>query len=245
MRIRTLVLMMVAMALSGVSLPATAWEEATHRKMTTEAWALAPTSIKNKLFGKASKAQIAKFVQYLTDTSVECDRFPQDRPNHFFQVEDKSYGKGPFRLESMIKYAADEIRKGRITWEKIRLLGWIAHYAADMNEPFHSGAGLTRSFEDTPTHKKYEKLVDRNLGSLSARFDQIDLSDRIAGRWVYEALWANNYADGLEETLKTDSEFASVKKETWACYNRSVNSIIDAWAMVLDLVKNPPTAPRS
>jgi hypothetical protein len=60
-------------------------------------------------------------------------------------------------------------------------------------------------------------------------FDGCTNIKRVSARMIYEALWANQYYDALEQAYTGGKRYAEAKSTITNCYSRAVNNVVDLW----------------
>ncbi len=206
-----------------------AWGSRTHMKIVSDAYHIMPKAFREYL-GEVSKPTVKKpALRGLTNASVEPDRVLKDFHNHIFHIQGYNMGKGPFHIEDLVNQTAELIEKNKSKKDIIQKLGWIGHYAADLVQPLHTGVSLDENIEEKSYHAATEKDADRHVMEFGVSFDGCTNVKRVSARMIYEALWANQYYEELEQAYTSGKRYEQAKKTIGMCYSRAVNNVVDLW----------------
>jgi hypothetical protein len=165
----------------------------------------------------------------LMSAGLEPDRVLKDFSNHVFHIQGSSMGKGPFHVETLVNEVATMIQKKQARRDIIQKLGWIGHYASDLVQPLHTGSSLDETVEEKSYHSATERDADKYVLNYGVNFDGCNSLQRISARMIYEALWANQHYDALEQAYTRGSRYPEVKNIIASCYSRAVNNVVDLW----------------
>ena len=206
-----------------------AWGSRVHMKIVSDAYHIMPKAFREFL-GESHKPSVKKpALRGLATAAVEPDRVLKDFSNHVFHIQGFNMGKGPFHIEDLVNQTAELIEKNKSKKEIIQKLGWIGHYAADLVQPLHTGVSLDENIEEKSYHAATEKDSDRHVMEYGVNFDGCTNVKRISARMIYEALWANQYYDALEQAYTSGSRYQDAKTTITSCYSRAVNNVVDLW----------------
>jgi len=218
----------VALFLAG-SANAYAWGSKVHAKIVSDAYHIMPQAFREFL-GEVTKPTVKKpALSPLMTASVEPDRVLKDFGNHVFHIQGSSMGKGPFHVEALVNEVATMIQKKQTRRDIIQKLGWIGHYAADLVQPLHTGSSLDETIEEKSYHSATERDADKYRLNYGVNFDGCNNLQRISARMIYEALWANQHYDALEQAYTRGGRYPEVKNIIASCYSRAVNNVVDLW----------------
>ncbi|NCB38277.1 MAG: hypothetical protein EOM80_05845 [Erysipelotrichia bacterium] len=206
-----------------------AWGSKVHIKVVSDAYHIMPAAFREFLGETRSPSIKRPALKPLMESALEPDRVLRDFTNHVFHIQGGSMGKGPFHIEALVNETAEAIKQKRSKKEIIQKLGWIAHYASDLVQPLHTGSSLDETIEEKSYHSATEKDADRYVLSYGVNFDGCSNLNRISARMIYEALWANQYYDALEQAYTRGKRYPEVKGIIVGCYSRAVNNVVDLW----------------
>ncbi len=225
---KSIAIVVFALILAGAA-NAYAWGSKVHMKIVSDAYHIMPQAFRDFL-GEVKKPSLKKpALNPLMEASVEPDRVLKDFANHVFHIQGSAMGKGPFHIETLINETADLISKKAPQKDIIQRLGWIAHYTSDLLQPLHTGTSLDDTIEEKSYHSATERDADRFVLTYGVNFDGCQSIKRISARMIYEALWANQHYDALEQAYNRGERYPEVKTTVAACYSRAVNNVVDLW----------------
>lgn len=209
-----------------------AWGSRTHMKISSDAYHIMPKAFREFL-GEVTKPTLKKpALKPLAEAAVEPDRVLKDFHNHVFHIQGYNMGKGPFHIENLVNETAELIAKKKSKKDIIQRLGWIAHYASDLVQPLHTGVSLDDSIEEKSYHAATEKDADKHVMEFGVSFDGCTNVKRVSARMIYEALWANQYYEELEQAYTSGGRYNQARKTISGCYSRAVNNVVDLWYTV-------------
>ncbi|GAB4280618.1 MAG: hypothetical protein Kow0029_25250 [Candidatus Rifleibacteriota bacterium] len=201
-------------------------------KIVSDAYHIMPKAFRQFL-GEVTKPSVKKpALKGLLKASVEPDSVLKDFSNHVFHIQGYSMGKGPFHIEELVNETAALIEKKKSRAEIVQKLGWIAHYASDLVQPLHTGVSLDENIEEKSYHSATEKDADKHVMTYGVNFDGCTNIKRISARMIYEALWANQYYEVLEDAYTKGNKYKDAKSTIANCYSRAVNNVVDLWYSV-------------
>ncbi|HNX77500.1 MAG TPA: hypothetical protein PLM07_07520 [Candidatus Rifleibacterium sp.] len=225
------VIIALALVIAG-SASAFAWGSKVHKKIVSDAYHIMPQAFRDFLGEVKKPAPSKPSLAPLMEYSVEPDRVLKDFHNHVFHIQGGAMGKGPFHIETLVKETADLIVKKAPRAEILQRLGWVAHYASDLLQPLHTGTSLDDTIEEKSYHSATERDADRFVLNYGVNFDGCQSIKRISARMIYEALWANQHYDALEQAYNRGTRYPEVKNVISSCYSRAVNNVVDLWYSV-------------
>lgn len=224
--------LLLAVVSAAIPDAALAWGAITHRKMTQDAFYIMPKAFREFLGEPAGSRAAPKCVFDLLEASVEPDKVLKDFQNHVYHIHGFKMGNGPFKVDAMVKEIIDDIKGGKLPRsEIIRKLGHLAHYVEDLAQPLHTGVATWENIEEDAFHQAHEKDVNQTVHQYGVGFDGCQVIKRISARMIYEALWANQYYQMIEQAYSgsNGNQLLDVRAATAACYSRAVNNVVDIW----------------
>ncbi len=225
---KTVSIIIIAFILAG-SANAYAWGSKVHAKIVSDAYHIMPQAFREFL-GETTKPTAGKpALKPLMEASLEPDRVLKDFSNHIFHIQASAMGKGPFHIEALVNEVADGIVNKQSRKDIIQKLGWIGHYASDLVQPLHTGSSLDDIIEEKSYHSATERDADKYVLNYGVNFDGCQSIKRISARMIYEALWANQYYDALEQAYTRGKKYPEIKSTIVSCYSRAVNNVVDLW----------------
>ncbi|MBF0544734.1 MAG: hypothetical protein HQM08_09890 [Candidatus Riflebacteria bacterium] len=227
-RIFSFVLIFLVIVSCFCPMNANAWGPETHKKMTSDAFFIMPLEFR-KFLCQAYGDQASKAYELLIESCNEPDRILKDFRNHIFHIHGSSMGNGPVHVEELAKEIVDDIKAKKPINQIIQKLGWVAHYIEDLANPLHTGISTEEGIEEKSYHSTFEKDVDQQVLTLGVNFDGANPVQRISARMVYEALWANQYYDKIQEAFSGGKRYEDTKQVVALCYSRGVNNLVDIW----------------
>ncbi len=206
-----------------------AWGSKVHTKIVSDAYHIMPKAFREFL-GEVKKPKLKKpALKKLYIAAVEPDKVLKDFHNHIFHIQAFNMGKAPFHIEELINETVEMIKAKKSKAEIIQKLGWIGHYASDLGQPLHTGSSLDENIEEKSYHSATERDADKYVMTYGVKFDGCNEVKRVSARMIYEALWANQYYDTLEQAYTKGKRYKDSKKAITECYSRAVNNVVDIW----------------
>lgn len=206
-----------------------AWGGKTHMKMVSDAYHIMPEQFRQFL-GEETEPELKKpALRLLIRAAVEPDRELKDFRNHIFHIQSGAMGHGPFHIEKLVDEVADLIANDGDKQEIIQKLGWISHYATDLTQPLHTGSSLDDTIEEKSFHSATERHADRFVMTYGVNFDGCTNIHRVPARMIYEALWANQFYQALQNAYTIGNKYEDAKEVIAKCYSRAVNNVVDLW----------------
>ena len=225
---KRLTALIAIIALVSFLLPDSAWcwGSRTHQKACSDAYFIMPAAFRDFLGARDDKHPSLKA---LLEASLEPDRVLKDFRNHVYHLHGYTMGNGPFHVEKLVKEIAEDIKANKPKTLIIQKLGWVAHYCADLLQPLHTGVATWEGIEEKTYHSAFEKDADKFVYTFGVSFQGASNVKRISAREVYEALWANQYYEAIEQAYTSGNRFEAVDKIAEATYSRGVNNIVNMW----------------
>lgn len=232
MKAKSIKVLSIATALLLSSSCLFAWGSKAHMKIVSDAYHIMPKAFRTFL-GEVSKPKVKKpALKGLATAALEPDRVLKDFRNHVFHIQGFNMGKGPFHIEDLVNQTSELIEKKKSRAAIVQKLGWIAHYASDLVQPLHTGVSLDENIEEKSYHSATERDADKHIREFGVNFDGCTNVKRISARMIYEALWANQYYENLEDAYTSGKRYVDAKKTITSCYSRAVNNVVDLWYSV-------------
>lgn len=229
MKVKSIIVSGLTFALLFCVSTSFAWGGKTHKKMVSDAYHIMPKAFREFL-GEKTKPELKRpALKKLFEASVEPDKVLKDFHNHIFHIQAFSMGKAPFHIEELVNETAEMIKNKKPRSEIIQKLGWIAHYTCDLAQPLHTGSSLDENIEEKSYHAATERDADKYVMTYGVKFDGCTDIKRVSARMVYEALWANQYYDALEQAYTSGKRYTDSKEVISLCYSRAVNNVVDLW----------------
>jgi hypothetical protein len=209
-----------------------AWGSKVHMKIVSDAYHIMPKAFR-KTLGEVDKPKLKKpAMSHLLYGSVQPDKEFKDFHNHVFHIHGYNMGKGPFHIETLVDEVVEDIKSKKSLKTIAAKLGWIAHYASDLVQPLHTGVSTEETVEEKSYHSATERDADKHMDYYGVKFDGCTSIKRVSARMIYEALWANQYYEDLQNAYVHGKRYEDSKKIISECYSRAVNNVVDLWYTV-------------
>ena len=206
--------------------PGFGWASKVHQKITSDAFFILPQGFRDYLGVSGNDNTELKA---LLKACLEPDNTLKDFRNHVYHIHGFEMGNGPFKIEQLVKEIGDDMHKKAPKAQILQKFGWLAHYAADIIQPLHTGVSTWEGIEEKAYHSSYETDADKNVYTFGVNYAGATMVRRISARQVYEALCSNQYYDAIQTAYTTGKKYEEVRRLTGDCYSRAVNNVITMW----------------
>ncbi|MBF0502657.1 MAG: zinc dependent phospholipase C family protein [Candidatus Riflebacteria bacterium] len=227
-RLVTLFLPLLVLFYNSSTAPSDAWQGLTHKKMASDAYFIMPAAFRQFLGETLSPKRSEPNLLALLQGAIEPDTVLKDFHNHVYHIQGYDLGNGPFHVASLSLEVTEDIKNKAPISQIVQKLGWLAHYAADLTQPLHTGVSLDNIVEST-YHSDFENDVTKSMYSYSVSYDGAKVHERMSAFMIYEALWANQYYSAIETAYTKGQRYTDVQRISATCYSRAVNNIIGVW----------------